>query len=32
MRYGMAIDLKRCFGCTECMTVCKSNNNLPNGM
>lgn len=32
MRYGMAIDLQRCFGCTECMVACKSNNNLPNGV
>lgn len=32
MRYGMAIDLRLCFGCTECAVACKSNNNLPNGM
>lgn len=32
MRYGMAIDLKLCFGCTACAVACKSNNNLPNKM
>ena len=32
MHYGMAIDLKLCFGCTACAVACKSNNNLPNGM
>lgn len=32
MRYGMAIDLTLCFGCTECAVACKSNNNLPNGV
>lgn len=32
MRYGMAIDLQLCFGCTECAIACKSNNNLPNNM
>lgn len=32
MRYGMAIDLQLCFGCTECAVACKSNNNLPNNM
>jgi molybdopterin-containing oxidoreductase family iron-sulfur binding subunit len=30
MRYGMAIDLKRCIGCHSCSVACKSNNNLPN--
>ena len=32
MHYGMAIDLKLCFGCTACAVACKSNNNLPNNM
>lgn len=32
MRYGMAIDLKRCIGCHECSVACKSNNNLPNNI
>lgn len=29
-RYGMAIDLTRCFGCHTCSVACKSFNNLPN--
>lgn len=28
-RYGMAIDLKRCFGCQTCAAACKVANNLP---
>lgn len=31
MRYGMAIDLKRCMGCQTCMTSCRTANNLPTG-
>ncbi|MEC4273159.1 4Fe-4S dicluster domain-containing protein [Adlercreutzia sp. R25] len=27
--YGMAIDLKRCFGCQTCAAACKTANNLP---
>ena len=32
MRYGMAIDLKRCFGCHTCDVACKVANNLPKGV
>lgn len=28
-RYGMAIDLTRCFGCQACAAACKVANNLP---
>ncbi len=28
-RYGMAIDLARCFGCHACEAACKVANNLP---
>lgn len=31
-RYGMAIDLKRCFGCQACAAACKIANNLPVGV
>ena len=31
-RYGMAIDLKRCFGCQACAAACKIANNLPKGV
>ena len=32
MRYGMAIDLKRCIGCHTCAMACKSANNVPEGV
>ncbi len=32
MRYGMAIDLKRCIGCHTCSVACKVENNLPDGI
>ncbi|WP_350454060.1 4Fe-4S dicluster domain-containing protein [Slackia heliotrinireducens] len=28
-QYGMAIDLKRCFGCQSCSAACKMINNMP---
>ncbi len=28
-RYGMAIDMSRCFGCQTCAAACKVANNLP---
>lgn len=30
-QYGMAIDLKRCFGCQTCAVACKIANNMPVG-
>ncbi|MCI8468132.1 MAG: 4Fe-4S dicluster domain-containing protein, partial [Eggerthellaceae bacterium] len=31
MRYGFAIDTKRCIGCHTCSVACRIENNLPNG-
>ncbi len=32
MRYGMALDLKRCMGCYSCVAACKAENNTPPGV
>lgn len=32
MRYGMAIDLKRCFGCYGCQVSCKAEHATPPGV
>ena len=31
-QYGMVIDVKRCVGCSTCAVMCKSENNVPNGI
>ncbi len=30
-RYGMLIDVSKCFGCMACITACHSENNVPIG-
>lgn len=32
VKYGMVIDLDRCFGCRACMMACKVENNTPQGI
>lgn len=32
MRYGMAINTKRCIGCHTCSVKCKMENDVPNGI
>jgi len=31
VKYGMVIDLDRCFGCGSCVATCKVENNTPKG-
>ncbi len=32
IKYGMVIDLKRCYGCYSCQAACKAANNTPKGI
>ena len=31
MRYAMAIDTKKCVGCSDCVVACQTENNVPTG-
>ncbi len=31
MRYAMAVDTKRCVGCSDCVVACQTENNIPVG-
>lgn len=31
MRYAMAIDTKKCVGCSDCVVACQTENNVPMG-
>ncbi len=31
MRYAMAVDTKRCVGCSDCVVACQTENNVPVG-
>ncbi len=31
MRYGMAIDTKKCVGCSDCVVACQTENSVPLG-
>ena len=31
VRYAMAVDTRRCVGCSACVIACKTENNLPEG-
>lgn len=31
MRYAMALDIKKCVGCSDCVVACQTENNVPIG-
>ena len=31
MRYGMAVDTRKCVGCSDCVVACQTENNVPIG-
>lgn len=31
MRYAMALDIKKCVGCADCVVACQTENNVPIG-
>ena len=32
MRYAMAVDTKKCVGCSDCVVACQTENNVPIGL
>ena len=31
MRYAMAVDTKKCVGCSDCVVACQTENDVPIG-
>lgn len=31
MRYAMAVDTRKCVGCSDCVVACQTENNVPSG-
>src|SRR5664280_1210411 len=31
MRYAMAVDTKKCVGCSDCVVACQTENDVPHG-
>ena len=31
MRYAMAVDTRKCVGCSDCVVACQTENNVPIG-
>ena len=31
MRYAMAVDTRKCVGCSDCVVACQTENDVPHG-